>query len=638
MADPDRVRSFFLRFLSARGFSAVEVENGVYSVSGPPQGPPLLPGRPSFELTFDPEAAAESASRELITAGSPLLEHAVNETLSAGQVLHQHALRRTVEHGLVEERVRQRVTLDRLRYSRLGPGRLVEARVFHIHFILTLHGDVTQQFLVPVFVDGTSGRALAHFYTDYQRLTLSETRQFVLPRDALAAADAIGLESVLELHRIAGPRLQGLLAELSTQKRDEERRIRQYFEQLEEDERGRASRAKTAELKQKHESALAAIRAERSMRLRDLETRYQPKVEARIGAVEVLHVPVWTGQLEVERGTDRFLVPLRYDPSLGAVLPLACPGCGRSTLTLIGLRDLARPGCPACVPQKAPVPALREAAPQAPPRVEEPRARREAPAPSGPVTPPSTRRERRPLLQEPPAMQPSPVGIVGHWRLWLVRIANHATAATFHRTLTLGERLGREVSRTVDRALGGTKLEFHKAPGPKDKRVWGCGMVTAAIDLSVGPRALIAGTGKWLQKEAQDAFLHSKGRSGSRVVQVGLPEDHPEAPGRLVGLDPPHFLRATVTFCLGEFDRVSRVGVSPPSLDEALEAVLRRELGLTAAGDAVKLLGTTREVDSLLAGSGVVEKYLRNASPKELADLGGLCFKLRVAFSKAARG
>jgi hypothetical protein len=647
LSDANPIRHFFLRYLSARGAWLDEPEPGVFRMLD--DGTPLPPGAAplpasGLEFTFDPEAAAEASSRELLTFGNPLLERAIQDTLAAGRVTHLFAPDRSPDERLIEDRLRARVGFDRVRFRGVAPdGRLTEHQILRIQFVLSLLGDVTQQFVVLVHVDAGSARPAETCAAESARLLLHTARPWLLPMAPLAEPDRILATAIAELARLAEGRLAGLRDELRRQGEEEEQRVRRYFGSHEEELAARRGRLRKDESVERLEQALAAARAERDQRLHDVRARFRPRVETRLGAVEVLHLPRWTGTFVVERGLERFSVPLVYDVNLGQPELPACPSCGKPAALLVGERERPLLACGSCrTAPPAPVPEPRaepegrpEKAAKPPPETGPPpaRSRKAMDGRREPAREVAGRLPRRP--RDPDAPQPpkaEPLCLEADYWLLLLRIANREQARTFSRRVTLGERPVRELMKALD--------TVYKAPGLTGLRSAGrklvaIGLTTFVADFLPEPAVVTPELQPELFREVSERLNAGKISAGDRFLHPDTWGLTHAAPAR--GADPSLFWRAAATVRVGpmELIRSSHSPVSATLL--TWESTLKREFGLLGKDDRLWLIGHAWDPVNYLAAARRCRQALGQASPGELSEPDSLRRRLCQAFSQQGR-
>lgn len=594
------VQDFMLRYLSAAGRAPEELEPGVWRVA--------RPGAAPIEITFDAEAAAEKSDRELVTLGSPLLDEALHATLAAGRVLHLYAPERRADPALFESRLRARMTFDRVRCAGLEVGREMEGRVYRIHFVVSIHADVVQQLACPVWVDGTTGRAAEAYGAEWSRLAFEDARRFVLPLDAEADPARVLSGALAELHRHTATRLRALEGDLARQREDEERRVRAYFRDRE-DELARAGRGKDGAPEGRSAEVLAALHAERDMRLKDTELRYRPRLDARIAAVEVIHTPRLVGSLLVQMGAATFRLAVRYDALLGVASLPDCPTCDQAAETLIGQRDAARPGCAACMrpPEPAPQPA-----PSPPP-----------PPPPGPPAPrppaASARRAHTPSRTASRAdrrgLEAGPLRIRTDVWLLLVRTGSAAGARQFGPVRLITDRVAREVLAAMDRGYGLPALRVDEGAGGA---LYGSGLWTALCEPLFRPDQLIADHVELMRDVASERARGTKVQRGQRFLSSysmpGTNDGAVDAGGTLF------HLRALVAFAVGPV-AAHRGRLPVPELEAGVARILARELGLTGASDGVQVLEVFDQVGpcvhvarecrrKLVAGRGLTSREL----------------------------
>ncbi|MBI4860001.1 MAG: hypothetical protein HY815_07020 [Candidatus Riflebacteria bacterium] len=597
--DRTLIQDFLLGYLEILGHGAVETEPGVY-LATPEDGAPV-------ELTFDPEAAAEKPSRELVTFGSPRLEEALIRTLASGRVQHLHAPARSVDPSLVEHRLRECLTFDRLRFAELGPGRLMEGRLLNVQFVISIHGDVVQQVACPVWIDATTGRPADRYRAEVDRLNLQSGRQFVLPLDVEVGPELVVASTLAQLDRVTTERLRTLAAELELQRAEEERRVSAYFRQREEELAAKASRSRSADSVLKTAQMLAAVQAERDMRLKETELRYRPRVEARVAAVEVLHVPRFVTSMLLWKGTETHRVPVRYDVVVGAVDLPDCPSCGEPTQVLVGHRDLEKPGCGRCTRKPEPPPSGTAPGPAA-----------VAPAAeaseSAPRSPGRSRRPHVPAAAAPHLLEQfDALRIASDYWLVVARTVSKASTLDVDRCVHLPDRVARGILDVLARGFGERPLEIR--PGPRgDGRILGRGLLTFLASPFLTPDQLGAGYEKGLLDTIRDRLVAGT-TSGAHQV-LGAHEELYRT-GYVVRLEGvAYHVRAVLSYRVGTAGSLARTLRPMPELMERVRAVLRRELGLTSGGADLWLLSKTTDRRTCIDGADRVLDILDDLDPQ----------------------
>lgn len=599
------LEEFCLAWLQAKQTPVRELEPGVYGVQ--------LEGEAAErQLAFDPEAAAETTARELVTFGSPLLDLALAETLAAGRVLHLFAPPREADPASIEQKVRMQLGFDRVRCLGLGEGRVMEARVFRLEFVVTLHGDVVQQLPFTVHLDGASGRPTRGY--EAVRPKLQEERSAVYPLDSEAPVSSIVEGAVRELASLSEERVRTLSEELRTQGERERSRIAAYFAQMEDELGSREARARTDESRRRAQESLAAARAERDMRLREADVRYRPRVEARLASVEVLHVPRYVAPLTLQRGSRTSSVVVRFELLPGVVSLPDCPSCRAAARLLVGTREGDQIGCEACVPRPAEqvtvpvspsetVGVSRESStPETPPRGR--------PGPPTGTDTAADQKARREYFEQ--ILDDETLNLYTLGFLLAMRFGSRAVAPLLEHPRTLPARLLRDV---VKECLGSWALPplRTRVEQQGEGRVLGRGLAALVMDRLLPPEAVGKPLIEFLYQQTHARLKRLRAGQQVEVIESANPVLAPSPLGLRVPASDWYCAVMPLIVVAGE--RALELALeAPPGLELRVAAIVGRELGLTGSAGAVVGLGIASAGQRLDAGFMRVRDAFRRLS------------------------
>jgi hypothetical protein len=219
-------------------------------------------------------------------------------------------------------------------------GRLV------CHFRYTLAGEDRRDGLAQVTVSSEGRVPLPQFWsraTQLGPLGPLGTR----PDPATLAAAA----AQAEVLGAGEARLQSAsFVELLERRRArDQKRMGDYFDGLQKENRARAKRAKVtaADVKQKTE----AIERERAAKLKELEERSALKVSLALAAAVWVEAPVTIAAVRVRRRKLDRELRWEFDAATGQLLPLACEGCRGPADAPAFCDDRVHAICSGCVPR-----------------------------------------------------------------------------------------------------------------------------------------------------------------------------------------------------------------------------------------------------------------------------------------------
>jgi len=445
----------------------------------------------------------------------------------------------------------------------------------------------------------------------------------VLPLDTEARPELVAGAALDELGQQATVRLSELQAELALQQREEERRVHAYFRQREEEIESKRVRAKSPDLVSKTDQILAAVHAERDMRLRETLVRYRPRVEARVVAVEVLHVPRYVTSMVLQRGATTHRVCVRYEAILGSATLPECPSCGQPAESLIGQRDAEKLGCDRCA---------RKPEPETPPAVVEPQADAharpetlEVSAGSDPVRTDGSgrgapgrspsRRSRAPsaaLSKRQPSEDFSGLMVSSDFWLTVVCTASKASRLAFSRCHRLSERLAYSLLDVFDRGFGEHTLTTRSDPHKKGQLL-GHGLVTFLAESLLTPGQLSKSYTEELREKAQKrVFAGEMGRAHRLLACFGEPPRSSNTV-QVQGVD--YHIRAMISFRIGSSEALGRTFAPDNEMKDRISSTLRREFELTSGGDDVWLLQKTAQWNDCVSSMRRCLEYLQKLKP-----------------------
>src|SRR6185312_4774202 len=125
-------------------------------------------------------------------------------------------------------------------------------------------------------------------------------------------------------------------------------RARNYYEQMAQSLGKRMSAAQPDKLAG-YQARLEHCHAERDRRLAEIEGKYRSSVECLPFRLHLVGVPALRVEGGIRRGSRWYPVDLEWLSALRRFAPVACPGCGSSTILVAGKAGL---GCRTCQPPR----------------------------------------------------------------------------------------------------------------------------------------------------------------------------------------------------------------------------------------------------------------------------------------------
>jgi hypothetical protein len=339
------LRDFVLNFYRLAGGIVEPPAYGVYEVLLL-EGVAARLGVEAYQrLAFDEgEGGANDDGITRLSYGHPLVEEMVETAVAtpANALLHVNAVR--LEKPGLADLARQTLMLANARLHQTP--RQTEARLLHhyarFNFKAALITDEKHEQLVSVLMDVQNGYAVPALADLEQQAILESDNAFknlsvAPPRWLPAPGDPLSpqvLEGLLERatraaqEALSDPitRLTGRAARFLELDRA---RLTQYYDDIERDLMRRLDRSSDGSRRDSLQSKLEATRAERQIKLADVEAKYRLRVELELLNLLIITVPKLTLPVEIKHrnvGVTRTVV---WNPLLHQIEPLPCDVCGQ---------------------------------------------------------------------------------------------------------------------------------------------------------------------------------------------------------------------------------------------------------------------------------------------------------------------
>lgn len=336
---------FVLAYYAAHGALIEPPQYGVYEVVLPDALAAQL-SAPAFQrIAFGaPEVAGDDTLH--LAVGHPLVERMVERTRQAPAPtqVYINAVRLD-KHGLLDL-ARQALAFPNARL--VAAPRQTEARALchyvRFTFKLTLTTDEKHEHLVSVVMDAQAGWPV-NFQPIEAQVALDEQPGFAnlspaRPRwikadHPLAPAALAGLleraqQAVVE--QAAGP-LESARRRAARYLELDRARLEQYYDDIAGDLERRIQRA-DLDRRPALQDKLAAVQAERQLKLADAEARYRLRVDLELITAQVIVQPKVMLVVQIENRTAAVQRLVVWDPLLHSIEPLMCDVCGKPGLSL----------------------------------------------------------------------------------------------------------------------------------------------------------------------------------------------------------------------------------------------------------------------------------------------------------------
>jgi hypothetical protein len=348
MAAPSPLEAFVRDYVEATGGVWDEVEPQVYDVLLPAGGPGA-DDREIVRIAFDPEALPEHPGAQLASYGTPLVDRLLADAVTRGQYAHLYVVGLNLAPHDLAGMCRRALTLPADSTLKLDHARPLNFGQAAFWFQATFTSDQKEQEVVPVALDLHYGRQYRHLEQLLEPSRLAEA-----PSPPLAEARRLSLAAAYPLARDAVLPTVAALANIRSREaaghveRQVARMTRYYADlraELEEQVRRASSRGEDLE---RFAGRREALEREERFRIGELRQKSALRVQLRLLTVLLVQQPkvLVRGTVQGKRNESAPL-ELVWDPQMGAVEAVPCPGCGRPTYAFAWTRQ-GRLVCPAC--------------------------------------------------------------------------------------------------------------------------------------------------------------------------------------------------------------------------------------------------------------------------------------------------
>ncbi|MHB1406893.1 MAG: hypothetical protein ACYCV0_15065 [Desulfitobacteriaceae bacterium] len=292
-------------------------------------------------LAFDYEVAAETPGSVFVTHGSQLLDKVVGMA-SAGYGLST-VLYRPGSLPVLPRNFEQK--LSRIEFRRCRPPKVSlswveEVPFYGYYFRAVYRSHEKSEELLEVVLNGNSGQAQAEFAQWWQRVVPAEAAEHDVTQAAEWPEDKLYAAACRAVEKQARTRAESVMAGAAGLKTRELAKITDYYDEIEFTLNKKLLAANDQDKKDRLEKQLAATRADRMRREKDVAERYGVEVDVRLDHVVVYRVPCLRIKLDVQhKGTVMNLTVL-YNPLCGEVEVPVCPRCGQATWSLEPDREI----------------------------------------------------------------------------------------------------------------------------------------------------------------------------------------------------------------------------------------------------------------------------------------------------------
>ncbi len=348
------LEAFVRDYIDLAGGVWEEVEPQVYDL--------LLPGeictdqasdRDVLRVAFDPEALPEHPGSQLAGFGAPLVDQLLENVARAGRFARAHVGELNLAPQDLSAKIGRALTLaDGLKLE-LATARALDFPQAVFCFEATFISDQKESHVLSVAIELHYARQVRHLDELLREDRLSDEPSQLLPQaKRCRLADAYPLargEAIRTFGALAGARRRELGERVDRQAA----RITRYYADLRGELHALAERAKSrGDDASKYGGRRAAIEREERIRITELRQTSTLNVHLRLANLLIVHQPklLLGGILAVAHRTSEPL-PLVWDPLVGALEAVPCPGCLRPTFHLETNRQQLV-CCPACSSDK----------------------------------------------------------------------------------------------------------------------------------------------------------------------------------------------------------------------------------------------------------------------------------------------
>lgn len=332
---------FVLGYLEHQGSLVTPPAFGVYEV--------LMPDELAADFDIDPyerlSFAAEADDALVLTVNHSLVEHIAEDLMAQpanARAYINHV--RPQKRGLAElARKTYAVPNARVQATAKGTEQRARHHYLRFNFKITYDSDEKQEELASVVMDVQAGHVVRDAEVlarleSYESTSAFESLPLAKPRwrdagEGLAGETFQALLSRAEaaLREDIADKITALVARLRRFAELDLARIHSYYDDMAHDLERRRARLESEDSgrAQDIDDKLAALEAERAIKLEDVRTRYQVRVELELINVLLLEQPKILAPITISNRTTTITRFAVWDPLVHRLQPLVCDVCGQ---------------------------------------------------------------------------------------------------------------------------------------------------------------------------------------------------------------------------------------------------------------------------------------------------------------------
>jgi len=286
-------------------------------------------------LAFDYEVAEENPGSMFVTHGSQLLDKVVSLTTSGyGQVtaLYRSGPMPTLPRNF--EQKLGKIELLRCRPPKVNLSWAEEVGFYGYYFRTVYRSHEKSEDMLEVVLNGSTGQGQPEFAQWWQRVVPAEVPEYELTRAPEWPVDKLYAAACRAVEKQAVSGAETVMARAAGLKQQELAKIAGYYDDLEAGLNKKLLAANDQDKKARLEKQLAATRADRARREKDLVERYGVEVDVQLDHVVVYKVPCLRVKLDVQHKETVLNLKVLYNSISGEVEAPVCPLCGQAALRL----------------------------------------------------------------------------------------------------------------------------------------------------------------------------------------------------------------------------------------------------------------------------------------------------------------
>lgn len=294
-----------------------------------------------LRLAFDYEVAAENPGSVFVTHGSQFLDKVVGMA-SAGYgrctVLYRPGPLPVLPRNFEQK-------LSKIEFVRCRPPKVslswVEEVIFYgYYFRAVFRSHEKSEDLLEVVLNSSTGQPQPEFAQWWQRVVPAEAPEHDLTRAREWAGDKLYAAACREIENQVKARAETVMAGAAGLKKRELSKIAGYYNDIESALNKKLQAANEKDKKDRLEKQLAATRADRIRREKDVVERYGVEVDVRLDHMVGYRVPCLQVKLDVQHKGTVLNHTVLYNPLSGEVEAPVCPCCGQTAWKLEPDREM----------------------------------------------------------------------------------------------------------------------------------------------------------------------------------------------------------------------------------------------------------------------------------------------------------